>query len=97
LAGSAPGPGQRKIIVDAMRARGLATESQRSVILTDSSVVRGAATALSWLTGADTHTFATVEIERAVACAAFDDPVLARRIDAYLWRCMTLLALRRPA
>lgn len=97
LAGAPPGPSQRAIIVGALRAKGVALDRQRSVIVSDSHLVRAAATALAFLTGSDTKTFATTALAPAVSCAAFDDPALARRVDAYLWRCLSLVGLRRPS
>lgn len=96
LAGAGPGTSQRKIIVDALQRRGVSLASQRSVIVTDSALVRGAATALSWLTRGDTHTFPTAELKRAAATAAFDDPVLTSQVEAYLSRGMVLVGLPVP-
>lgn len=96
VAAKPPGASQRRIIVDALRRHGVRVESQRSVILTDSATVRGAATALSWLTGSDTHAFPTAKLDEAVAYAAFGEAVLAARVHAYLWKCLTLLDLKRP-
>lgn len=91
-----PGATQRRIIVDALARAGV-KPSLRSVIVSSSMLVRGAATALGWLLGNDTRVFAPKELAAAAAYAAFDDPPLTTRVLLYTRRCLTMVGLTPPA
>lgn len=88
--GAPPGPSQRRIIVDALQREGISA-GERTVIVSGSALVRGAATALGWLTRADTRTFTPKELSEAARYAAFDDDALAAQLLRYLEQCLKIV------
>lgn len=91
LMGDPPGAGERRVIVDALHARGVDVAGQRTVIVTDSAMVRGAATALAWLTGGQTFTYATRELDAAARWTAFGDVGLGERVAAHARRGLEMV------
>lgn len=89
--GTAPGPAVRKRLAELqgeLDGQIQMDEARRVAILTDSALVRGAMTAMRWITGDELRGFAADELEAAAAWAAGTDAA-TDVADAYR-QCLAL-------
>jgi hypothetical protein len=68
-----PNARQRQIIVDELKRNGV-PHPERTAILTDSALMRGALTAYSWLTGSDARSCAVADRRQALVWLAEKAP-----------------------
>lgn len=85
LVGGEPGAGVRKRLAELQAELDgrIPNEMRRVAVLTDSVIVRGAITAMRWITGDQLNGFATDDVYSAAAWAAGPTGHTQRVMDAY--------------
>jgi hypothetical protein len=94
--GEVPGPRARKQMLDFMEQRSVIM-AKRSVLLTDSAVLRGVVTAWSWVSNTDARAFEPGARRRALEWMAEGKLIDFERIERTIAECYGLIGMKPPA
>ncbi len=93
--GEIPGAAERKRITEIMKEEGVQT-SLRTVLLADSALLRGVATAWAWLTNAEARAVAPEARRAGIEWAVAGTDANVDRIEHTLIECYRLLGVEPP-
>ena len=84
------GARERRVLVDWMEREKISAQ-QRTCLITDSALLRGAVTAYAWMTGTEGRAFSRADKTRACAWTTETTRATAAEVEAALVECYALL------